>query len=131
MKNKIIKVFLLFIVILLAFNMYPVFANDPVTDPGWWEPTIENNNSTKFETKVETLLGYINTIGIVISVIIIVIVGLKYMLGSVEEKAEYKKTMIGFLIGALLLFTATTIPNILYNIGTSLGEDQVTTTPTE
>ena len=59
-------------------------------------------------------------IGIVISVVVVTIIGIKYMLGSVEEKAEYKKTMIGYLIGALLLFSTTTVANILYNIGTSI-----------
>ena len=28
--------------------------------------------------------------------------------------------MIGYLIGAALLFSATTLPNILYNFGTKL-----------
>lgn len=120
MKNKIIKIFLLFTIILMVFNICPVYADDPLTNPGFWEPTIENNNSIKFETTVEKILGYINTIGIVVSVITIIVVGLKYMLGSIEEKAEYKKTLVGFLIGALLLFSATTIPNILYQIGKAI-----------
>ena len=50
----------------------------------------------------------------------------KYYFNSLtrEEKkkirAEYKKTMIGYLIGALMLFSTTTIANILYNIGLSI-----------
>ena len=38
------------------------------------------------------------------------------MMGSAEEKAEYKKTMIPYLVGALLIFAATTIVNVVYNM---------------
>lgn len=135
MRNKIIKIFLLLAIMLTVFTTHPVYAddwheetmiqqqldaNDPSANPDFWEPTRESDTSLKFKMKVNNLLGYINTIGTVISVLTILIVGIKYMLGSVEEKAEYKKTMVGYLIGALLLFTATTIPNILYNIGNSI-----------
>ena len=37
------------------------------------------------------------------------------MMGSAEEKAEYKKTMIPYLVGAILVFAASTIANFVYN----------------
>ena len=51
----------------------------------------------------------IRTVGIVASVIILMILGIKYMIGSAEEKAEYKKTMIPYVIGAVVLFGASAI----------------------
>lgn len=121
MKNKIIKIIL--IVLLIAFNLNPVYTyafEDPTENPGAWKPTIEQGDSVQYKTIVQKILGYINAIGVVISVIVLIVLGLKYLLGSVEEKAEYKKTMIGYLIGALMLFSTTTIANILYNIGLSI-----------
>ncbi len=56
------------------------------------------------------------TIGIVVAVVVLLVLGIKYMIGSAEEKAEYKKTMIPYLVGALLLFAATTIVNIVYQL---------------
>ena len=41
-------------------------------------------------------------------------IGIKYMLGSVEEKAKHKQTLMPYLIGAVLVFSETTIPQILY-----------------
>lgn len=123
MKNKIIKIFLAFMIIIAIFNIFPVYTEafeDPTESPGAWNPTLDKDTSIKYKSTIERLLGYINVIGIVISVIVLIIIGIKYMLGSVEEKAEYKKTMMGYLIGALLLFMTTTIANILYNIGTSI-----------
>ena len=42
------------------------------------------------------------------------------MFGSVEQKADYKKAMSGYVIGAILVFAVTTIANLLYNIGQSI-----------
>ena len=37
------------------------------------------------------------------------VLGVRYMMGSAEEKAEYKKVMIPYLIGAVLLFAAVNL----------------------
>ena len=74
-------------------------------------------NSKKLEDKAEKILGFIQVIGTVVSVVGLMAIGIKYMLGSIEEKAEYKKTATTYIIGAILVFSATTIPNILYRIG--------------
>ena len=42
------------------------------------------------------IIGVITTVGVVVAVIILLILGIKYMLGSASEKAEYKKTMIPY-----------------------------------
>ena len=35
---------------------------------------------------------------------------------SVEEKATYKQTLLPYLIGAILLFTGSLIPQLIYDI---------------
>ncbi len=55
------------------------------------------------------ILSAVTTAGIVLSVLMLAVLGVKYMLGSSEEKAEYKKSMMPYLIGALLIFAASTI----------------------
>ena len=42
------------------------------------------------------------------------------MMGSVEEKAEYKKNLLPSAIGAALVFAASGIAQIVYNIANSL-----------
>ena len=53
------------------------------------------------------------------------IVGIKYMLCSVEEKAEYKKTAIAYLIGALLIFATTGIISYINDIMDGVETTQV------
>ena len=49
------------------------------------------------------------------------VLGVKYMLGSVEEKAEYKKDLIPYFIGAVLLFAICTIVKVLQTLGSSIN----------
>lgn len=60
------------------------------------------------------IITILSTIGIVVSVIVLVVLGIKYMMGSAEEKAEYKKTLMPYIIGAGLVFAAASIANIVY-----------------
>ena len=65
------------------------------------------------KSKAEKLIGIITTIGIIVSISSVMILGIKYMVGSIEERAEYKKTMLPVLIGMILLFGTSTILNII------------------
>ena len=62
-----------------------------------------------------SIIGFATNIGVVLSVVVIGLLGIKYMLGSVEERAEYKRTLLPYLIGAMLVFAASIIANIIYN----------------
>ena len=42
------------------------------------------------------------------------------MMGSAEEKAEYKKTLLPYVIGAVLIFAASTIAGVVFNFASSL-----------
>lgn len=61
------------------------------------------------------ILGIIQTVGILLSVGCLMVLGIKYMMGSAEEKAEYKKTFIPYIIGAVLLFAASALAKVVYN----------------
>ena len=82
---------------------------------------IDSSDADKVEEKVGTILSVITNIGILLSVIMPAILGIKYMLGSVEEKAEYKRDMIPYLVGAVLLFGVCTVVKILQAIGNSIN----------
>ena len=60
-------------------------------------------------TKAGVVLGAIRNVSAVVAVIALMIIGIKYMIGSVEERAEYKKTMIPYLVGIVLLLGASGI----------------------
>lgn len=121
-KNKKIRltiILLLTIMLLISFKLF-VYAESIEDNLDLFDPKSNQISEPDLEEKANTILGTINVVGIIVSVVTIVIIGIKYILGSVEEKAEYKQTMIIYLIGAILLFSITTIANILYNIGIAI-----------
>lgn len=140
-SNKIIKIIIIIIsicILLLNFNVesYAIpkeemesdstinggsgkESDDPTVNPKAYYIT-SPDSSEKLEKKAGVILGVVNVAGIIISVITIMLIGIKYMFGSIEEKAEYKKTATIYLVGAILVMGGTTIPNILYQIGTNL-----------
>lgn len=60
------------------------------------------------------------TIGTVVSVVMLIVLGIKYMMGSVSEKAEYKKTLMPYVIGASLVFAASSIAQLIYSLAIKL-----------
>ena len=73
------------------------------------------------KTVGQKIMGIVNTVGVVVAVVILMVLGIKYMMGSAEEKAEYKKTMIPYIVGAVLIFGATTIANAIYSFANGLN----------
>ena len=48
--------------------------------------------------------------------LLIAILGLKYMLGSVEEKADYKKSFVPLIVGAIVVMGATQIATMIFSL---------------
>ena len=66
------------------------------------------------------LLGILQVIGSIIAVIVLMVLGIRYMTGSAQEKADYKKSMIPYVIGAVLIFSGTVFPKVIYDIVTAI-----------
>lgn len=79
-----------------------------------WQPTIQDGSA--LTEKIEPILGAIKVVGIVVSVATLVFIGIRFMYGSVEEKAKYKEQLIPWIIGATMVFAITTIPSIIYDL---------------
>lgn len=62
------------------------------------------------------ILGAIQAVGTVISVAMLMILGIKYMMGSIEERASYKKSMLPYFIGGILLFGAVNLTAAIYDV---------------
>lgn len=67
------------------------------------------------------IVKIITTGGVVVSVVVLVVLGIKYMMGSAEEKAEYKKTLMPYVIGAGLVFAASSVATVIFNFATSVN----------
>lgn len=127
MKNVInisIKILLMFIVCVTLFctfgNNFLYAADDFNPDDYKPDPaSVDVKGETYLQKLGNNIIGPIRVIGSLVSVIAIIIIGIKYMLGSVEEKAQYKETLGPYFLGAVFVFGITNLLTIIYNIAIS------------
>lgn len=113
--KKIILILLLIITIISALNI-TTFAKKDINPDDYNPGKINKKDASLALDKVGKILGVIRNIGVITSVLMLSIIGLKYMLGSLDEKANYKETMFPYFIGCILLMGASIIPSAIYSI---------------
>lgn len=113
MKKTMKIVSTLLLVAMLCMIGTQVLATGGYIDPG--QLTGTEPSGTDIQGVGNTIIGIIQAVGSIIAVIVLLILGIKYMMGSAEEKAEYKKTMLPYLIGAVILLLASNIVGAIFN----------------
>ena len=134
MKSKIFIIVILHIIIMIgiSFNAMVMAKEeieietisnvkiadviDPTKDIGAYDKVITDQSSNKVMDMGNKIIGAIQLIGSIVSVLTLVVLGIKYMTGSVEERAEYKKTMMPYVVGAVMVFAITNLLKILENV---------------
>ena len=70
--------------------------------------------------KVIDIVGFIIRLmrigSILLTVLVITILGIKYIIGSVEQKADYKKAYINIIIGVVLVTMVTSIIDVIFSM---------------
>ena len=104
-------------------NVYDEF-HDVISDTNYYTQIndINSSDAQRVEETISKVLSIITNIGMIVSVIIPAVIGVKYMMGSVEERAEYKKDMIPYLVGSVLIFGISIIVKILQTFGNQIKE---------
>ena len=94
-------------------------------DPDEYEPDgIDSalSEAGRLTDFASTVISVIRIIGIIVTVITLLIIGIKYMTSSIEERAEYKKSMIPYLIGVFIFFTLSQLIPIIIEIADNLND---------
>lgn len=111
--KKTLKIFTVLLIAMLMITFTTnVFAAE--IDPSALTPTY--GDATQIQTTAGKIMGMIRNVAIVAAVIIIMVLGVKFMLGSVEEKAEYKKSFMPLIVGIVLVVAATSIATFIFNM---------------
>ena len=120
MKKTVKVISTILLAIMLVASVAGIAFAD--TDVGSVLDGLENGTADggKLQSVGANIVSIIQVVGIVVAVIIILVIGIKYMVGSAEEKAEYKKTMIPYIVGAALIFGGTSIVKAIYSMATQI-----------
>lgn len=112
---KILSIMLLVMTIVATASN--VFASSIIGDIENATNNANVDNATgKLVTTVGTIIKMIRNVAVIAGVLIIVILGFKYMMGSVEEKAGYQKSFIPLIVGIVIIMGATSIASFLFGL---------------
>lgn len=123
MKKTVKILTLLILTILLISNSTYIYASEPNPDlvgtaKNWInlgknEADKEENGSTKKWSKFNDLAGMLWGVGIFVILICGVIMGIKYMFASLEEKVSIKENLKPYIIGSVIIIGALGIWQLL------------------
>ena len=117
MKKTIKIISILFLLILLIFSTTTYVQADIDLKPDEYKPEkITAQEGGRAIEMAGKILKIVRTCGVVAAMVVLSIIGLKYMLASLDEKANYKENMIPYIVGCALLVLCTTLPSIIYSI---------------
>lgn len=116
MNKKLLISFFCIILASLIFIM-PVFADSP-PGKGVMEGAVSNpwNGNGQFKDAGNKVLGIIQLIGNAFAIGTLIIMGVRYMTAAPSEKADIKKSIIPYLIGAILVFAAVNVAGLMAEI---------------
>ena len=107
--NKMKKILLIVMLMVILVSITTGAFAKTVSIDSIKDDNPDVGGSTEMKKIGSIILSGITGVGMALAVIIVAILGVKYMLGSADERAEYKKSMLPYLIGALLVFGASAI----------------------
>lgn len=108
MKNK--KIILPLLIVIFIINISSLcFAIDVEA----FKPEVVNYN--ELPISVTSILGLIQWIGIAVAVAYLIFMGIKFTIGSIDDKAEIKKHIAPFLIGLVIIIGVSTFAKAIIN----------------
>ena len=119
--NKTIKIIstLLITVLLIATLSQVCLASDTYTGIIDSIDTNANGESTDIgdlKTTAARIVKAIRNIAAIVAIVVVSILGIKYMIGSTEERADYKKSFIPLIVGIVVVVAAASIASAIFSV---------------
>lgn len=120
MSKKSIRIIsTLLTIVMVVMMMTPIaFA---ASKPGEFATGGKDVTGNALGNMGKNIIATIRTVAMISAIIVLMVLGVKYMMGSAEEKASYKKTMMPYIIGAVLVFGAGFLANTVYDFAAGLN----------
>ena len=116
MSNTIKLLSIVMIAVMLFTVATPVFAFDAGSIVDSIDAAADENadNESGLNTMAGKVVALIRNIAVIAGVILLSIIGIKFMMGSAEEKAEYKKSLIPLVVGIVVVMAASQIVTMIF-----------------
>ena len=117
MKTKIEKIILFIIIFIFVLTLLRTISlAGEHLDTDEYKTNLKYDDATYLFEKGSGVIAILRNIAAVVSVLAISIIGVRYMVGSVEQKAEYKQTMMPVVIGCVLIGGLSVVLTVIQSI---------------
>lgn len=114
--SKVISIVMVILMLLsISTNVFAAVGVDPANK---WTGNAGSIDDSQVVSFMDSLINIVAIVGSAVAIIALIVLGVKYMMGSAEEKAEYKKTLLPYVIGAVMVFGASMLTGFIYNMVT-------------
>lgn len=113
-SQKIILFSIMFIFVLTFFGTIS-FASQTL-NTNEYKTDLQYDEASYLFNKGAVILKLLRNIAAVVSVVTLSIIGVRYMVGSIEQRAEYKQTMMPVVIGCILIGALSAILSLIQSI---------------
>ena len=112
--TKILSIVLMVIMVLtFSANIVNAAADEDVVDDLFNKGNADTGN---LESVGANIVDIVTTIGIIVAVVVLLVLGIKYMMGSASEKAETKQLIPPYVVGCVIVFGAFAIWKIVVEL---------------
>ena len=125
MKRKIFRFFLKTVIII--FLITTICTINGLYNKSYATIGLDNftgGDSTGSEGISDALgeaIGVVQVVAVGVAIIMLVVVGIKYLVSSVSERAEIKKHLVVYVSGAMLIFGASGIVTMIRTFAGEMG----------
>ena len=115
--KNLVRIITIMLIIVTFFGMINIVNADPARQLGVYNGNANSGDMGGGDVEVKKIInrfiGAAQIIGVFVAVAMLIILGMKFMIASAEEKAEIKKHLTVYVIGAVSMFGAAGILEIV------------------
>ena len=122
--KKVVSILILLLVASLFFSTTHVFAGvDEIIGTMTEASDVKSEDlNSGIAKSINDVIGLLQIAGTGNALIVVTILGIKYMLASPSEKADTKKQILPILIGCVLVFGAVTLVSAMTDLAATVKE---------
>ena len=114
-KKIMMYVIPVLLVMIVMFTANTIFASSPVT-PELPDSVTGGDASETITNTAGSIWSTVIILFQILAIAAIIIAGIRYMFASADSKADIKKQLVPLVVGAVLVFGATTIIQVIINV---------------
>ena len=116
-KLIFIRTIVLISIFIIAISLFSnVFGTEDHFDVKQFSDSTETDIQKLAENSGKTSVAVLRVVSVAVSIVILLVIAMKYMISSAGDRADIKKHAVAYVIGTFILFSAAQIIALLIEI---------------